>query len=94
MQGVTRFMQGFFIFRQGLDEELNSLERLSIEASHVLFRIGHAAHIEKSQNKGMENGKSLRSSSFTNVTSIFSESDISTVRQAIFNEPLFTDEFE
>ncbi|HLG63326.1 MAG TPA: hypothetical protein VKY19_15420 [Ktedonosporobacter sp.] len=69
------------------------MKRLSVEAAHGLFDIGNLAKIEKSKNKGIENGKHMRRCPLTNLTGIFGKSPITTVMEAIFNGIITNDKF-
>jgi hypothetical protein len=60
----------------------------------VLFDVGHAAAIEKSENKGIEYRESMRSGPLTNLAGVLRQGDISSIVEFILDGPLLTDEFE
>ena len=89
-QGASRAdsQQGDLIFHQRLEQEANSLKRLSVEASHLLFRVGNLAKIEERKHKRIEYCERVRSRPFANLTGVLTQRNISTVMEAVFDGPM------
>jgi hypothetical protein len=93
-QRASNRHQGHLIFLERFEQQVDSLKRLGIEASHVLLGVGNVAKIEESEHKRIQHCKSMRSYPFANLTSILTESDIPTVMQAVFSGPVVAVQFE
>jgi hypothetical protein len=63
---------------------------LSVKDAHPFGNIRHAAQIEQTQKKTVQNGQDARGSAFADLAMIFAQGDISSMVKPIFNCPVLS----